>query len=172
MDLQIDAAISFLDVFIVLILIWAIFKGYKRGPVVHAISLLILVAGIAIFGYMSEGIAEYIREKARTQENLPYLHLYIFSILFFATIWLSNFVANKIEKGAGSKPKGILNISLGIIASIIKYLYLLSIILLFFAKFDDSYNIIGAKEKHNTKLYKTVKDFAPDTIKTVAFLKE
>ncbi|MCF6366373.1 MAG: CvpA family protein [Bacteroidales bacterium] len=170
--MEIDATISFLDVFIVLVLIFAIFKGYKRGPVVHAISLLIIVSGIAIFGYMSEGIADYIRERIRSNENLPSLHLYIFAFLFSATVWLSNFVADRIEKGAGSKPKGILNISLGIIASVIKYLYLLSVLLLFFAGFDKSYNIIGTKEKNNTKFYKTVKNIAPDTIKSVAFLKD
>ncbi len=172
MDVEFDAAISFFDIFIILVLIWAIYKGFKRGPVVHAISLLILIAGIAIFGYMSEGIAEYIRERARTQENLPYLHYTIFAILFSATVWLSNFVGDKIEKGAGSKPKGILNISLGIIAGVVKYLYLLSILLLFFSQLDRSYNLVGSKEKSNSKLYKTVKNIAPDTIKTVAFLKE
>lgn len=171
MDVEFDAAISFFDIFIVLVLIWAIYKGFKRGPVVHAISLLILIAGIAIFGYMSEGIAEYIRERTRTQENLPNLHFTIFAVLFSATIWLSNFVGDKIEKGAG-KPKGILNIALGILASVIKYLYLLSILLLFFSQIDKSYNLVGSKEKGNSKLYKTVKSIAPDTIKTVAFLKD
>ena len=169
MDVEFDAAISFFDIIIVLVLIWAIYKGFKRGPVVHAISLLILIAGIAIFGYMSEGIAEYIRERASVK--MPNLHITIFAILFSATIWLSNFVGDKIEKGAGSKPKGILNIALGILASVIKYLYLLSILLLFVSQ-TGLYSKVGSKEKDNSKLYTTVKNIAPDTIKTVAFLKD
>lgn len=169
MDIKVDTAVSFLDIFIVLVLIWAIFKGYKRGPVVHALSLLVIVIGIAVFGIVSESIADFVRDRATV--SMDNLHLYIFAILFLASCWLSNFVAGKVEKGS-SKPKGILIIALGILVSIIKYLYILSITLLFFAKFDNSYNLVGASEKSRTKLYTTVKSIAPETIKTVSFLKD
>ena len=167
MDIKVDTAISFLDVFIVLVLIWAIFKGYKRGPVVHALSLLIIVIGIAVFGIASKSIADFFRDRATVP--LDNLHFYIFAILFMATTWLSNFVANKVEKGA-SKPKGFISIILGIVASIVKYLYILSITLLFFAQFDKSYNMTDDVKKRRTKLYETVKSIAPETIKTVSFL--
>ncbi len=169
MDIKVDTAISFFDVFIVLVLIWAIYKGYKRGPVVHALSFLVIVVGIAFFGYITPNISEYFRENIRSQNNLPYIEFYIFAILFAATTWLSNFVAKKVEKGA-SKPKGIISIFLGIVASIVKYLYILSITLLFFAQFDKSYNMVDDVEKRRTKLYETVKSIAPETIKTVSFL--
>lgn len=169
MDIKVDTAVSFLDVFIVLVLIWAIYKGYKRGPVVHASSLLVIVTGIAVFGIISISIADYIRDRATV--SMDNLHFYIFAILFMATTWLSNFVANKVEKGT-SKPKGIVSIILGILASVVKYLYILSITLLFFAQFDNSYNLINSEEKRRTKFYTTVKNIAPETIKTVSFLKD
>jgi len=171
MDINVNTAISFLDIFIVLVLIWSIFKGYKRGPVVHALSLLVIVIGIAAFGYISPEIAEFAREKVRSQNNLPYIHLYIFAILFIGTIWLSNFVANKTEKASG-KPKGFISILLGIIAGTVKYLYILSIVLLYFGQFDNNYEIVNSEEKRRTKLYNGVKNLAPNTIKTVSFLKE
>lgn len=169
MDIKVDTAVSFLDVFIVLVLIWAIYKGYKRGPVVHALSLLIIVIGIAVFGIVSESIAGFIRDRATVP--MDNLHLYIFAILFMATAWLSNFVANKVEKGA-AKPKGIISIALGILVSVVKYLYILSITLLFFAQFDNSYNLVDDTEERRTKLYIAVKSIAPETIKTVSFLKD
>ena len=169
MDIKVDTAVSFLDVFIVLVLIWAIYKGYKKGPVVHALSLLVIVVGIAVFGIVSTSIAGYIRDRATV--SMDNLHLYIFAILFLAATWLSNFVANKVEKGT-SKPKGIVSIILGILASVVKYLYILSITLLFFAQFDNSYNLINSEEKRRTKFYTTVKNIAPETIKTVSFLKD
>ena len=171
MDIKVDTAISFLDIFIIIVLIWAIFKGYKRGPVVHALSLLVIVIGIAVFGYMAPQIGEFIREKVRSQNNLPYIHFYIFALLFAATVWLSNFVANRTEK-ASAKPKGIISILLGILASSVKYLYILSIFLLYFGQFDKSYEFINSEEKRRTKLYEGVKNLAPNTLKTVSFLDE
>lgn len=170
MDVKIDTAISFIDVIIVLVLLWAVFKGYKKGPVIQAVSLLIIVIGIAVFGAASTSIADYIRDRATV--SLENLHHIVFAVLFSATLWLANFVSAKIEAAQASKPKGIGAISLGIIVSIIKYLYILSIFLLFFAQFDKSYNLMDGTDENRTKLYTTVKSIAPYTIKTVSFLEE
>ncbi len=170
MNVEINTAISFIDIFIVIVLIWAIYKGFKRGPVVHALSLLVIVLGLAIFGSVSQTIADAINQNlTNSVENL---HYYLFVLLFIVTVWLSNFIADKVEKGAGAKPKGILNIILGILASSLKYLYLLSVIFLFFYQIDNKYDIISSKEKRHSKLYEIVKNIAPATIKTVSFLQE
>jgi membrane protein required for colicin V production len=166
--MNVELAVSFIDIFIGLVLIWAIYKGYKRGPVVQAVSLLIIILGIALFGSASVSIADYIRERSTV--DLPNLHIIFFIIFFAASVWLSNFVGNKIEKTA-AKPKGFLNIFLGILANVIKYIYLLSILLLLFAGIDNKYDLVGRKEKKNSKLYETVRDIAPNTIKTVEFLR-
>jgi membrane protein required for colicin V production len=170
MDININTAVSFLDVFIVLVLIWAIYKGYKRGPVVHAVSLLIIVVGIALFGAISTSIAGYISDRATV--SLDNLDLIVFAVLFTATTWLANFISKKTEAAGAAKPKGIGSIALGILASLVKYLYILSITLLFFAQFNKSYQLIDAGEEERTKLYTTVKSIAPATIKTVSFLDE
>lgn len=170
MNVEINTAFSFIDVFIILVLIWAIYKGYKRGPIVHALSLLVIVLGIAVFGAVSNSIAEYIKDRATI--SLENLHHYIFIILFIASVWLSNLIGDKIEKSNGEKPKGILNIILGIIASSIKYLYLLSIFLLYFSQVDKSFDILSSTEKRETKFYKAVKNIAPATIKTISYLKD
>jgi hypothetical protein len=49
---------------------------------------------------------------------------------------------------------------------------LLSIFLLYFGQFDKSYEIVQSEEKRRSKLYEGVRDLAPNTIKTVTFLKE
>ncbi|NPA44179.1 MAG: CvpA family protein [Chlorobi bacterium] len=170
MDVEINAAISFIDVFIVIVLIWAIYKGFKRGPIVHALSLLVVVLGIAIFGTVSVSIADKINQSLTS--SIDTLHYFIFAILFIAAVWLSNFISDKTEINLGTKPKGIVNIILGILTSTLKYLYLLSIFLLYFSLIDNSYNIVGSVEKRRSKLYKTVKNIAPATIKTISFLND
>jgi membrane protein required for colicin V production len=170
MNIEINTAISFIDVFIVIVLVWAIYKGFKRGPVVHALSLLVIVLGIAIFGSASVAIADAINQGLTS--SVENLHYYIFVILFLITIWLSNFISDKIEKSVGAKPKGIVNVILGILTSSLKYLYFLSIFLLYLSQFDNAYDIISSKEKRRSQLYEIVKNMATSTIKTVNFLKD
>ena len=170
MNVDINTAISFIDIFIGLVLIWAIYKGYKRGAIVHSISLLVIVLGIALFGSASSQISDYIQD--RTTISIDNAHYYIFVILFLGTIWLSDFIANKVEQNTTSNPKAVLNIILGILISSVKYLFLLSVFLLFISQIDNSYNFISSKEKNASNLYEIVKNIAPETIRTVDFLKK
>ncbi len=166
MDSQIDiSGISIIDVLLVLILIWAVFKGYKRGPVVHSLSLLVILAGIAAFGLISTELADFI--NAKWKGSINHLDIYIFSVLFSAAVWLSNLVADKAQSASSVSMKKPVNIILGILTSVIKYLYIVSIILLFISLSG----YLPGKYERKSKFYKTVKLTAPATIKTVNFLK-
>ncbi len=166
MDSQINiSGISIIDIILILILIWAIFKGYQRGPIVQALSLLTVIAGIAVSGSLSTEISDFIRQRSTI--SLSNLDIYIFAILFSATLWLSNLVADKTEKASSVNLKKPINIILGIITNCIKYLYIVSIILLFVSQSG----ILPGKQERKSRFYKTVKLTAPSTIKTVAFLK-
>ena len=162
--------VSIIDVFISIVLVWAIYAGVKKGPVVHSLSLLVVIAGIIIFGYISIKIADYLTDTVNISINN--LHIYIFAFLFIATVWLSTFVADKVEQSSAGKPKAVFNISLGILSSLIKYLFFLSIFLLYFSQIDKSYDLLSSKSKRNSKLYNVVKNIAPSTIKTINFLKD
>jgi membrane protein required for colicin V production len=166
MNSQINiSGISIIDVLLILVLFWAVYKGYKRGPIVHSLSLLIVISGIALFGILSEEVSDFIRR--RSTESLNNLELYIFGVLFSATLWLSNLVADKTEKSSSASLKKPVNIILGILASSIKYLYITSIILLFVSQSG----MLSLKQQRKSRFYKTVKLTAPQTIKSVGFLK-
>ncbi len=166
MNSQIDiSGISIIDVLLVIILIWAIYKGFKRGPVVQSLSLLVVLAGIAVFGLMSTELADFI--SGRWKGSIRNLDSYIFAVLFSATIWLSNIVADKTEKASSANLKKPINIILGILSATVKYLYIVSIVLLFVSQS----NILPLKQERKSHFYKTVKLTAPSTIKTVNFLK-
>ncbi len=162
--------VSIIDVFITIVLVWAIYIGAKKDPIVHSLSLLVVIAGIIIFGYISIKIADYLTDTVNISIN--YLHHYIFAFLFIAIVWLSGFVGDKVEQTSGGKPKAVLSIGLGILSSLIKYIFFLSIFLLYFSQIDSSYNLLSSRSKRNSKLYEIVKNIAPSTIKTINFLKD
>ncbi len=159
------SGISIIDILLVFVLIWAIFRGYRRGPIVHGLSLLIVVVGITVFGLLSTQISDFIRQRSTV--SLSNLEFYVFSVLFSATLWLSNIVADKSEKAGSVSLKKPVNIILGILASCVKYLYIVSILLLFVSQS----HILSSKQERKSRLYKIVKLTAPSTIKTVTFLK-
>lgn len=166
MNAQIDiSGISIIDVLLVLVLIWAIFRGYKRGPVVHSLSLLVVLAGIAIFGLIASELADFI--GLRWKGHINHLDIYIFAVLFSATLWLSHLVADKAEDASSVSMKKPINIILGILTSSVKYLYIVSIILLFISQS----HILSMKQERKSRFYKIVKLTAPTTVKTVSFLK-
>ncbi|NPA67629.1 MAG: CvpA family protein [Chlorobi bacterium] len=159
------SGISIIDVLLAVVLIWALFKGYKRGPVVHSLSLLAILAGIAVFGLVSTELANFIGAKWRG--GISNLDIYIFAVLFSATLWLSNIVADKAQSSSNVNMKKPVNIILGMLTSAIKYLYITSIILLFVSHSG----LLPGKYERKSRFYKTVKLTAPATIKTVNFLK-
>ncbi len=166
MNSQIDiSGISFIDVLLVIILIWAVYKGFKRGPLVQSLSLLVIIAGIAVFGLISTELADFISGKWKG--SVHRLDSYIFAVLFSATVWLSNIVADKTENASSVNLKKPVNIILGIVAAVVKYLYITGIILLFVSQSG----ILPLKQERKSRFYKTVKNTAPSTMKTVSFLK-
>ncbi len=166
MDSQIDiSGISIIDILLFLLFAWAAYKGYKRGPVVHAVSLLIVLAGITIFAALSKEVTDFIRLNSNmTAKNLE---LYMFGILFIAVVWLSNFVADKTAQVSTASLKKPINIILGILTSGIKYLYFASIILLFL----NQTSVLSPQTERKSHLYKFVKTTALETIKPLDILK-
>ncbi len=167
MDIYVDIGLSFLDVIISLTLFWAIYRGYKQGAIIHSVALLVLLAGIGISGKISYAIYDYMQERARvTLYNLPVILFFLFSVL---SVIGAHFVARKVTANVGGAPKGFVNKLLGVAVNVVKYLYMMSIVLIMFFKLDANFDFIHEKEQHRTKLYYPILRIAPATFKMLEF---
>lgn len=167
MDIYVDIGISFLDFLLSLVLFWAIYRGYKRGAIIHSVALLVLLAGIGISGKLSYLIYDYMQERARvTLYNLPVILFFIFSVL---SVIGAHFVANKVTANIGKEPKGFTNKLLGAGVNVVKYLYMSSIVLIMLFKLDANFDFIHPKEKERTILFYPVLRIAPATFKMLEF---
>jgi len=167
MDIYVDIGLSFLDVLISLVLFWAIYRGYKRGAITHAVSLLVLLVGLGVSASLSYALYGYMQERARVPlNNLPVILVFVFSV--FSVIG-AHYVANKVAQNVGGEPKGFVNKLLGAFVNIVKYLYMTSVVLIMLFKIDVNYDFIHEKEQARTKLYYPILNIAPSTFKLLRF---
>ncbi len=162
-----DINLSFFDVIIFSVLFWAIYRGYTRGSIIHSVALLVLVAGTVIAAKFSYFIYDFFTMRAKIPlVNLPVI---IFSILFILAVLGSHFVANKVIGNIGKTPKGMTNRVLGIFVNLVKYLFMISIVLIFIFKLDASFNFIHKKEKERTNFFYPVLSIAPSAFRVLRF---
>ncbi|GEM_PF-1158113 len=167
MDIYVDIGLSFLDVLISLALFWAIYRGYKRGAIIHAVSLLVLLVGLGISASLSYALFGYMQERARvTLYNLPVILFFVFAVL---SVIGAHFTANKVATNVGAEAKGFVNKLLGVLVNVVKYLYMTSVVLIMLFKIDANYDFIHEKEQTRTKLYYPVLNIAPATFKLLRF---
>lgn len=167
MEVYVNIGLSFWDFLITIVLLWAIYKGYRRGAIVHSIMLLALLAGIAIAARMGYGVYNMLQDKARVPlYNMPVV---IFALLFALAIVGSHLIGNKVSNNVGKTPRGFTNRLLGVAVSVVKYLFILSVALILVYKIDANYEFISRDEKQRTKLFYPVMNIAPSAFRILRF---
>ena len=167
MEIYVDVGISFFDFLIIIVLFWAIYRGYTRGAIIHSVALLVLLGGIGISAHLSYVIYGWIQEKARVPlYNLPVI---LFFFMAVASIIGSHIVARKVIGNIGKTPKGKWNRGLGVLVNVVKYLYMISIAFIMIYKLDANYHFIHQKEKSRTSLFYPIMSIAPTTFRPLRF---
>ncbi len=167
MDLDFNFHLSFIDFFIVVVLFWAIYKGYMRGAIIHSVSLLVLLACIGLSSKLSYLIYDIV--QTRSNVKLFYMPVFIFGFLLIPSFYLSYFVSVKVIGNIGKSPQGLINRMLGVAVCVVKYLYIMSTLFIFLYKLDFSYQFIHKNEKDRSALFYPVLSIAPATFKSLVF---
>jgi membrane protein required for colicin V production len=167
MNIYVDVGVSLFDFLIVIVLLWAMWRGYKRGAIVHSVALLVLFAGILISAKLSYLLYDYLSERSRVPIiNFPVI---FFAILFIPIIIGSHYTANKVTANIGPEPKGLINKLIGIAVNFVKYLFMISIFLIFIYKIDASHDFINKAERKRTRLFYPVLSIAPSAFNILIF---
>jgi membrane protein required for colicin V production len=138
-----------LDLVFVVILIFAIVKGYRRGLIVGIFSFVAIIIGLAAAIKLSAVVADYIGKTVKISDQ--WLPLISFAVVFFIVVLLVRLGANAIQKTVETIMLGWVNRIGGIIFYMAIYITVFSV-LLFYA---DQIKIIqpGTKEKSVTYSY-------------------
>src|SRR5689334_10933665 len=85
-----------LDLIFVIILVLAVFKGYRRGLIVGIFSFLALIIGLAAAIKLSTIVAGYIGKAVNVSDQ--WLPIISFAVVFMLVVLLVRLGANLIER--------------------------------------------------------------------------
>ena len=119
----------FIDLIVVVVLIWALFKGLRKGLIVAVFSLLAFIIGLAAAIKLSTIAAAYIGENVNISQR--WLPIVAFAVVFLLVVFLVRLGAKALE--------GVVNIALlgwanklgGFIFFALLYLFILSVLLFY-----------------------------------------
>jgi membrane protein required for colicin V production len=143
---------NYFDIIVGLILVFALLKGLKNGLVIELASLAALVLGI--YGAVKfSGITEsYLSEHL----NSSHIGLISFFVTFVLIVIGVHLVAKLVDKLVSAVALGFINRLLGGIFSVLKYAFIISVLMAVVNGIDDRFDIIPDAQKKSSVLYNPV----------------
>ncbi len=148
-----------IDIIFGIILILGAIKGFKKGLFVELASLIGLIAGVYGAIHFSYFVGDWLVEKTSWGEQT--IKLTAFAITFIIIVLVVSLAGKLLTKVADFAMLGIINKLAGTVFSILKYAFLLSVVLMFVDAAGRYISIIGEDNKEESILYPYVQPFAP-----------
>jgi len=120
-----------LDLIVAVILVIAIFKGFRRGLIVGVFSFLAIIIGLAAAIKLSVVVAEHLGKSVNISGR--WLPIISFIVVFIVVVLLVRLGANLIQRTAETAMLGWVNRLGGMIFYVAMYVAVLSV-LLFYAE--------------------------------------
>ena len=118
---------SKIDIFILLVVLFGAYRGYKDGFLMGLVSLLAVILGVFLgFKLMGEGMIFLEKKFNADQTTLPYISFFIIFILVVVLVtWMGKAIRNSIDKTF----LGRVDESMGLILGAFKTLFMVSVLL-------------------------------------------
>lgn len=153
---------NYIDILLLIPIIYAAWKGFKHGLIIEIFTLLALFVGIYVGIHFSDFTAKYLRETLDISSK--YLPIIAFTLTFLGVGAMVYFLGKTIEKIIKITQLTPLNKFAGVFFSVVKYLYLLSTVLVILESYDQRIGFFPVKTKNESLLYKPVLQVSKVTI--------
>lgn len=165
--LQTSGTMTWFDIFIYIVIIYCVFKGYKTGLIKQLATLAGLVAGAILSGQISSLLLPILQGKSGSSDYIlaPLSYMLAFALIMLAFYLLGTLLQGIIE----AAKMGILNRLAGVILCLTKWILAISIVTNLIAHIDSKHFIISDATINNSKTYKYVQPFAPHIVPFLKF---
>jgi len=150
---------NYIDLIIAIPLVWGVFVGFKNGLIIEVASLAALLLGIFGAIHFSDLTANFLVTSLNV--TTQYLNLIAFAVTFVGIVILVHLLAKMIDKLVKAVALGFVNRLLGMVFGLIKYAFIISIILVIINAINRNKTFISEEKIENSILYKPLSDFAP-----------
>ncbi len=153
---------NYIDIVLCIPLVWGLYKGFTKGLIVEAATLVAF--GLGVWGglYLSDACAQKIKEL--THWSSPYLPIISFAITFLGIVIIIYFIAKLIQKMAEGMALGPINKIGGALFGSLKFALVMSVMIFVMNAVEKSYPLISFEAKKGSLLYKPIGMIAPIVI--------
>lgn len=153
---------NFLDIIIIVPLAYAAYVGFKKGFIIAIFTLLALLIGIYAGVHFSDGLAGFVKSSLGwDSEYLPVISFTVTLLLVGAMVYFAGVL---IEKAVKVVQLGLINRIAGLVFSLLKMVYILSIAFVLFESYDEKMEFFPPQTKDGSLLYQPVKNLSTQTI--------
>lgn len=156
---------NFVDIILLVPLLYGAWRGFKKGFVIEVFTLLALLVGIYAGIHFSDWTANRLIEYFEIEAN--YLPVVAFTITFLAVGAVVFFAGKMLEQMIRVVNLSPVNKIMGTVFGLLKMIYTLSILLIILETYDERGDFIPEDLKEKSILYKPVKITASSTIPAI-----
>ncbi len=151
---------NWIDVIIIILLLWSVIKGFRKGFIIELASLLALMLGIFGAIKFADLTAAYLSENVNLPED--YTPLIAFALTFIVIVVAVHFLARLVQTLVKMVALNFINRLAGAIFSGLKTALILSFILFFVESIDQNVKVIPRSQKQNSLFYYPLSSVAFD----------
>jgi len=153
---------NYLDIILIIPLVWGVIKGLKNGIIKELAALLALIFGIYGAVYFSSDIQNLLSDGFKIESSL--IGIISFTSTLLIIIVIVNILGFIIDKIINAVALGILNRFLGGVFGLIKNALILSALLIIVNNLDSHLKLIPQDQKNQSVLYKPASKVIPSFI--------
>lgn len=153
---------NYLDIIIILLLIWGGWKGFRKGLIIELFTLFALFLGLYAGIHFSDYVADQMSSGGIEEKS--YTPVVAFIITFLAVGAMVYFGGKAIEKVVKVAQLSAVNKILGIALGVLKMCFFVGTSILIIESMDDRSDILDESTKDGSLLYHTTKSVVTVTI--------
>jgi len=153
---------NYIDILLCIPIVWGLYKGFTKGLVIEAATLVAFSLGV--WGGIK--FSDYVAQKISAWFNWtsPYLPIVSFAFTFLIIIAFVFLVAKMIQKMVEGVALSAVNKIGGAVFGALKFALMMSVVIFMIDAVEESFPMISFKTKEKSLLYRPVGKIAPTLI--------
>ncbi len=150
---------NYLDIILLIPLLWGLYKGLTRGIIKELASLGALVLGIYGAVHFSDQLQPTLQENTSMDDSL--LPIITFAATFIVIVLLVRLIGLLLDKIIKMVALGMISRLLGGVFGMLKTAIIISALLLVFNTLDYQLELIPKEQKKNSLFHQPISDMVP-----------
>lgn len=155
------------DLIVIVLLAWSAYRGFSKGLISSAASLIALLLGVWGAIKFSDFTAGYLVQWIQVDEKV--MAVIAFAVTFVLIVIAVHFIAKAIESLADAVALGIVNKVFGAAFGVLKTAFIVSVILVVINAANARLGFLSPDFKQESMFYKPIAGFAPSVFNKLNF---